>query len=132
MVLVDTSVWVAFFRRTDLRIAAALEALLDDGAVVLAAPVRVELLSGASAQSLTAIRRGLSALPVFMPTPDTWKLLDTWTARAVRRGERFGAMDLLIGALAAERGATVWSLDRDFARMARLRLVKLFAVPRDH
>jgi predicted nucleic acid-binding protein len=37
-----------------------------------------------------------------------------------------GITDLLIGALAHEIGALVWSLDADFRRLQRLRLVQLY------
>ncbi|MGH7701197.1 MAG: type II toxin-antitoxin system VapC family toxin, partial [Gemmatimonadales bacterium] len=60
---------------------------------------------------------------------DTWARIDEWLERASRAGERFGVADLLIGAIAADRGATLWSLDADFARMARLRLVELHHPP---
>lgn len=125
MIFVDTSVWVEFFRGGRARLAAELVRLLDDDQVALAPMVRLELLVGASTRTLTTLRRVLSALPVLYPSRDTWRLLESWVDKAVRAGQRFGAADLLVGALAAEHGARVWSLDADFARMASLKLLKL-------
>jgi predicted nucleic acid-binding protein len=123
VIVVDTSVWVASLRRAAARETEALRALLDADEVALAAPVRVELLSGASNADRPVLRRALSALPVVYPSADTWALIDAWIDRAGRRGERFGLGDLLIGALARETGALVWSLDKDFERMEALGLV---------
>lgn len=94
--------------------------------VALAAPVRVEILSGASIPERTRLRRVLSALPVYYPTDATWDLIDSWIDKATAAGDRFGFADLLIGALAAEQGAVVWSLDSDFPRMAKIGLLKLY------
>jgi predicted nucleic acid-binding protein len=69
----------------------------------------------------------LSALPVAMPTEETWAVVQKWTESAAEAGHRFGLTDLLIGALADELGALVWSLDEDFARLAGLKLVRLYA-----
>ena len=55
-------------------------------------------------------------------------MVDEWVERAGAAGERFGFADLLIGALAAERGAALWSLDTDFARMESLSLLNCHAV----
>ena len=125
MIVVDTSVWVAALRKAGDE-ARVLTALLDADEVLLTVPVRIELLSGASARDRQRLRRALSALPLAYPTDDTWGLIDGWIELAAAGGERFGVGDLLIGALAAESGALVWSLDADFTRMARMKLVDLY------
>ena len=125
MIVVDTSVWVAALRR-DRDEARILRTLLDADEVLLPVPVRVELLSGTSKRHRDALRLALSALPLAYPTDDTWRLMESWTDRAVAAGVSFGIGDLLIGAIAHEAGALVWSLDEAFARLERLRLVNLY------
>lgn len=124
MIFVDTSVWIDAYRG-GVR-AAPLADLLDRRAVALASIVRLEILGGASKATLPQLRRTLSALPTFAPSADTWTLLDRWIERTVAAGEQFGAADLVIAALASERGGQIWSLDADFARLAKLRLVRLW------
>jgi predicted nucleic acid-binding protein len=126
VIVVDTSVWVASLRRGRAPETEILRALLDADEVALAAPVRVELLSGASNADRATLRRALSALPVLYPSTDTWMLVDAWIERAGRRGSRFGLGDLLIGALASEIGALLWSLDADFERMESLGLLQRY------
>ena len=126
MIFVDTSVWVRFLRGGDSKLSERLSTALERDEVALAAPVRVEILAGAPVRHFHQLRRYLSALPVFFPSRDTWELINRWLERAAQRGQRFGMGDLLIGAMAAERGGAVWSLDLDFARMARLGFLKLY------
>ena len=52
--------------------------------------------------------------------------MDRWAIQGAEHGQRFGVGDLLIGAIARDSGALVWSLDKDFDRMARLRFVDLY------
>jgi predicted nucleic acid-binding protein len=92
-------------------------------------PQRIEILSGASRSDRPRLHRALSALPVFFPGESTWALLGEWVDRGGDAGQHFGVADLLIGAIAAERRATVWSLDADFARMERLELVRRHVAP---
>ena len=125
MIVVDTSVWVAALRDGAGRESAALRGLLDRDLVAIAAPVRVEILSGSKRKDLPRMRRLLSALPCYRPDDATWDLMEIWLAAAVAAGEHFGAADLLIGALAEQNGCAIWSLDRDFGRLAKLDLLRL-------
>ncbi|HEV7505949.1 MAG TPA: PIN domain-containing protein [Thermoanaerobaculia bacterium] len=126
MIVVDTSVWIASFRSASSDEAQHLSALLESDQVALAAPVRIEILSGASLSDSKRLRRVLSALPIFFPTEATWELMDSWVNIATRAGDHFGAADLLIAALAAEQAASVWSLDSDFPRMAKLGFIQIY------
>jgi predicted nucleic acid-binding protein len=126
VIVVDTSVWIAALGRAAAPETDVLRALLDADEVALPVPVRVELLSGASKRDRPRLRRALSALPLLYPSDGTWSLIDDWVERSGRRGHRFGLGDLLIGALADEVGALVWSLDADFIRMERLKLVRRY------
>ncbi len=117
--------WIDALRGRERPLVAELQRLLDEEQVALAAPVRLELLAGASPTMLPRFRRLLSALPLFYPGEGTWGMLDAWVERAVAAGERFGFGDLLIGAICAEQRGAIWSRDADFRRMARLGLVEL-------
>jgi predicted nucleic acid-binding protein len=125
VILVDTSVWVEAFRRGHGPEAERLRALLDADEVAITAPVRIELLSGAGASDLPRLRRVLSALPRFDPGPRIWERIEGWVEQAVPAGRRFGITDLLIAAVAAENELSVWSLDGDFAEMAKLGLIRV-------
>lgn len=125
MIVVDTSVWVEALRSRETAAAATLGRLLDSGEAALCAPVRVELLAGASERDHVRLRIALSALPLLFPEPRTWARIDDWLGVARAAGERFGFADLLIAAVAADNDAPVWSLDADFGRMARLGMVRI-------
>jgi predicted nucleic acid-binding protein len=130
VIVVDTSVWIEANRHPTTDVAATLRELLDADEVALALPVRLELWAGLAKSQRTAIRRVFSALPLLVPTEDTWRPLEDWIAKAADAGQRFALGDLLIAGLTAEIGGIVWSLDSDFARMAELDFVQNFEAPK--
>lgn len=124
MIVVDTSVWVEFFRDAGSPVRAPLERLLDDDAVLLPRSVRAELLAGAGPQVVATLQRLLGALHLVTPSADTWTLVDAFATKGAAKGHHFGVGDLLVAACAAERGAPVWTLDTDFERMAQLKWIR--------
>src|SRR5262249_9220548 len=102
--------------------------LLDDDCVALAAPVRIELLSGVSQKKHgMRLKRLLDAVPTFRTTNVTWDTAEQWAMAGASRGQRFGAADLIIAAIAFENHGELWALDGDFDRMARLGFIQLFS-----
>jgi predicted nucleic acid-binding protein len=126
VIAVDTSVWIAALRQPGCEEGDVLRGLIDADLVALPVPVRTELLIGTGGRTRDRLARTLLALPLLYPTDDTWHTIDAWTARAGEAGERFSLGDLLIGVLAADQPALVWSLDDDFRRLAALGLVQLY------
>lgn len=126
MIVVDTSVWIEASRAGGAKTRAALESLIDADEVALALPVRLELAAGLARKDRGPFLRALSALPLLLPTEDTWQLVESWIAPAADRGQRFSVTDLLIAGLTHEIGALVWSLDDDFERLARLGYVQVY------
>ena len=127
MIVVDTSVWIAASRQRLL--ADALRELIEEDEVALALPVRLELWAGLAKHQRAAFRRQFSSVPQLYPTDDTWKPISGWIERAYDAGDRFGLADLLIASLAEEIGGLVWSLDQDFERMERLKIVSRYSLP---
>jgi predicted nucleic acid-binding protein len=126
MIVVDTSVWIAAERGRNPAILSDLRELIAADEVALALPVRAELRAGVGARDRKRFLRGLSGLPVARPTDETWTTIEQWIDRAAEHGQTFNQTDMLIAALADELGALVWTLDKDFQRLERLQLVRLY------
>jgi len=127
VIVVDTSVWVSALRVTKSPNAETLRGLLDADQVLLPVSVRSELLMGITGATRKQLAERLGALSLLYTTDETWRTLDSWTERASRRGQLFSLGDLIVGILASEVGALVWSLDADFGRMEKLDLVRLYS-----
>lgn len=137
MVLVDTSVWSLALRRRSHHLSAAERRTVDEwmelvrsGRIRLAGPIRQELLSGI--RSETQFDRLDAALRAF---PDE-KLETEDYVEAARcfnfcrsRGVAATHIDLLLCAAAMRRDWSIFSIDADFRRYARVLPLRLHAAP---
>ena len=127
MILVDSSVWVDFFRSSPGRAGAELRRMIEESEpFALTGIVVAEVLQGLT-RDIDTIERFLSQ----------WDVLDaqgfeTYTrAAAIHRAGRskgiaLSTIDTLIAAIALDHGAVLFTLDRDFSRIARLTGLKLY------
>jgi predicted nucleic acid-binding protein len=126
MIVVDTSVWINAFRDGRSSEARHLSELLDNDQAAVAIPVRIEILSGVRRLERPRLSRILSALPTFYPNDATWHRIEGWLEMIRSAGDWFGVGDLLIAGIGVENHAAIWSLDGDFVRMAKLKLIELY------
>lgn len=124
MVLIDSSVWIDYFRGNKEVVPKVLH-LLDLNQVMLANPVYLELLIGAKKSDYPIIKRVMTGLPRFNIEAAHWDSIAEWIFLAKKNGDQFTIVDLLIAAVAFEQKCVVWSLDKDFMRMAKLGIVEL-------
>jgi predicted nucleic acid-binding protein len=124
VLVVDTSVWVAFFRGAPLP---RLEVALRDGLVLLAPVVAAELLSAplsrAERRSLTAF---ISDLPLH-PTPLLhWQAVGSLRAQLAKRGLTVSTPDAHVAQCAIEADGALWSNDAVLSKVARHSGLRLF------
>jgi len=126
VILVDSSVWVEFFRRdSDLD----LESHLDLEEVVTCLPVIQEVLQGFDDQRTYLLARdAMFAFPVVeSPLSEDVHLLAVDLCRSARRAGLTirSSIDCLIGACALRNSLTVAHHDRDFDALAKVSLLEV-------
>lgn len=118
MVLPDTSVWIPYFRSASGAEGDRLEELLEDHEVSVCGPVLAELLAGAGEGQRDAIVGTVGGLPFAGLDRGGWEEVGALARRLRRNGETLPLTDLTIAVAAAQSGYALWSLDRDFERIA--------------
>lgn len=124
-ILVDTSIWIAYFRGSNEKLRQRLNEYLDKRCIFLSKVVRAELMSGVKESEIFKLERVLSPLPTIIPEKRTWDMVEDLVKIATKNGLRFGIVDLLIAASAREHNLMIWSLDNDFRSMEKLGIIEI-------
>jgi len=131
MILVDTSVWAAWFNGTECPQTDALAGLLGGGTepVVMIPLVLTEVLQGfRSDAGFRDAERQLRRLPQLQLSTDTFVDAAKLFRRLRRRGITVrGAVDCIIAAACIETGCRLLTLDADFDRIAAHEPLELVA-----
>lgn len=119
LTLIDTSIWVDFFRGVRASVT-RVDALLASGDAAVCGPIFAEVLSGAGTRPrFDKLMRELEALDWLEPPEDLWRQVAASRFMLTRLGTQAAVVDLVIAHTASVRGARLLTRDRDFEAIAR-------------
>ena len=124
IVLIDTSVWVHFFRSKNAdKVSDKLEELLDENQAALCGIVEMELLHGLRSPEQKKVMSLLSALPFLDTTRETYQMAGKLLHVLRETGVTVPATDSLIAAIALQNRCSLMTLDAHFNHF-QVKLVK--------
>lgn len=127
MVIVDTSAWIAFFRRDgDPRTKLAMKTLLDEYEAALCGPVEMEFLGGAFPHERLKIQAWFDIIPYVANDQKLWRIAATTFATLRAKGVTAPWNDILIATIATETNLRVYALDHHFDAMAEILPLRLY------
>lgn len=125
-ILVDTSVWVDYFRGSSASVADKLDSFLAEAEVCVPQIVAAELIQGAkSNRELAAIDDLLEAMTALDHGPGTWLKAGRVSRDLRRRGRSVHLLDCYIAAIAEETGCAVFTLDEHFREIQEVLPIRL-------
>jgi hypothetical protein len=121
--VVDTSIWIDYFRHTRSSHIDELVRLIDDGRAAYAGVVLAELLRGRQSQEeRDLLERQLRGAAFVEMTKAAWCRAGLISSQLESRGQPIPMTDVFIAALALEGDHEIFTRDRHFERIPGLRL----------
>jgi predicted nucleic acid-binding protein len=119
-VLVDTSVWIEFFRKRESSISLRLREYLKLNQTCYTGPIAVELYQGAKTErEIHVIDRLLETIDYVEINREHYFLAGRTSQLAARRGKIFSTIDMIIAVLAHAENLLLFSLDHHFQEIAQ-------------
>lgn len=126
MILIDTSIWIEYFRGKDYKISKHVDILIDNELAFICLPVKLELVNGVLNKEQKKLADLLSYLP-YPASPDIrWAEIERNISIARKKGKRFGLLDLIIASIAEQSNLIIWSKDNDFKEMSSIGIVRIW------
>lgn len=127
-ILVDSSIWIEFFRHPEASVSLELDRLLAHRLVCTTGVVMAEVVPGArTAKDFRRLRRLFDALPLAPEREGFWTHLIRFQYRLRRKGLLdTGIPDLILATVAIQNRKMIFSTDEDFPRMAPHIPLRLF------
>ena len=114
-VLIDTSVWIAYFKDPDSRFSDKVDELLTSAHVYVPKIVIAELMQGAkSEKEIAVIEDFFEAFTVIDHTENTWEQAGRLSFSMKRKGITIHLIDCYLAITAQENNCKLFSLDEHF------------------
>ncbi len=126
-ILIDTSVWIEYFRSKSSLIAEKVDRILDEGEVCVPKIVIAELMQGAkSTKELSIIGDFIEAFTVIDQREDTWIKAGRLSYNLKKKGKKIHLLDCYIAVIARENGCKIFTLNRHFQDIKAVMDISLF------
>jgi len=125
-VLIDTSVWIDYFRERDKRLCEKVDELLSLSEVFVPKVVIAELTQGAvSEKEIAVIEEFVEAFNVIDQEESTWAKAGRLSFSMKRKGITVNLVDCYIAVMAHENNCRIFSLDTHFKDIKKFLNIEL-------
>ena len=125
-VLIDSSVWIEFFRKNE-PYHDIVSRLMDDEQIVCCGVILAELMQGAkSDKELAVLEDFLQVFAFIQETPELWAAAGKLSYKLRRKGVTVGLSDCFIAVAAASVKSRVATLDNHFDALCKPAGISLF------
>ena len=126
-VLVDTSVWIEFFRKSDPSFT-IVQTLLAEDRVCTIGLILAELMQGSKTEKeLEILGEFIHAFEFLPENPSLWRKAGELSFRLRKQGMSIGLADCFIAVAAREGGVALLSLDRHFSLIEKDAKIRLYS-----
>ncbi len=114
-VLIDTSVWIAYFKNSHVEVTEKVDKVLTQSRVYVPKVVIAELMQGAKTEKeVSVIEEFVNAFTVIDQTADTWVKAGRLSFAMKKRGITMHIVDCYIAMIANEHNCSIFTLDQHF------------------
>jgi hypothetical protein len=126
-VLIDTSVWIEFFRRSKPELTERIATLLKSGRAACTGIIALELVNGAKGRKeLQALYDAFDTMTHVTADEATYMRAGRMGYELARKGHAMSTVDLLISQIAIENNLSLMTLDEHFDTIAKSSALQLF------
>jgi len=127
-ILIDTSIWVEFFRKRDSAVSTKLREYLKLNKVCYTGPIFVELYQGAKTyREIEVLDQLFNTIHYVDITRNHYHHAGLVSQKAAREGKVFSTIDVILAVLAHDEGLSFFSLDHHFQDISRYCPLSLIA-----
>jgi tRNA(fMet)-specific endonuclease VapC len=127
-ILIDTSIWIAYFKNSSVKIAEKVDEILNDADIYVPKVVIAELIQGAKTEKeVSVIGEFIGAFNVIDQKDDSWEQAGRLSFQMKRKGVTIHLVDCYIAVIAFENKCRLFSLDahfRDIKRFLKIEMVE--------
>ncbi len=126
LILVDTSIWIDFFRKRE-NIFEQLNQLVEEKRVATVKLVIAELIQGARQEKEIEVIKNLGdVIPILTELSDAWEKAGKLSYDLRKKGKTVGLADCYIAIMAGIHNACLFSLDQHFRTISKYYPLKMF------